>query len=79
MTKIGSVLKNTDWKLLADQKTALVEILQQNELYETDEARSLKLDGLLNWIDALQGRGGRAGLPGRVPGRRRLLDRERPY
>jgi len=50
MTTIRSTLEQTDWPLLAQQKLALIEVI---EICPTTEQTEL-LQGLLHWIDALQ-------------------------
>ena len=45
-TETAAVLENTDWKLLREQKQALV-----NVTYNLDVP---DLEGLVSWIDAIQ-------------------------
>lgn len=48
---INDVLAHTDWELLAQQKATLVQCLNAREWSQETTAH---LDGILNWIDALQ-------------------------
>lgn len=50
---INEVLKQTDWTLLAEQKLALLRAIEQEP----------NLEGLLNWIDALQDAAESEGFP----------------
>ena len=42
--KVDDVLRKTDWKYLARQKQSLIEAARNNN----------ELEGLLNWVDAIQ-------------------------
>jgi hypothetical protein len=55
MQHIQDVLGRTDWALLAEQKLALCKaVCTDNETL---------LDGLLNWLDALQDAAAQEGMP----------------
>jgi hypothetical protein len=53
---IAEVLERTDWAELAQQKLLLLEVLN-------DKPAEHPLEGLLNWIDALQDAAEEAGYP----------------
>lgn len=50
--KIAHAMSQTDWKLLKEQKQCLVQLLvEPNRLFPNEQTA---LQGLLNWIDAVQ-------------------------
>jgi hypothetical protein len=51
MPDIHDVLHHTDWKMLADQKLALLTAMRVADEHGAD---TKSLEGLLNWIDAIQ-------------------------
>jgi hypothetical protein len=57
LDSIRGVLENTDWALLARQKVELVRVVQERD--KPDDP----LDGLINWLDALQDAAANEGLP----------------
>ena len=50
MKNLKTKLKETDWDLFKDQKQHLVDIV----VHPAVEVYNDKLQGLLNWIDAIQ-------------------------
>ena len=67
MRKVRATFDGTNWALLADQKQALVEAMGLIENIDPDldlyEKQIELLEGLLNWIDALQDSAEEAGFP----------------
>lgn len=46
-------INETDWNLFREQKNTIVELLDKNQITLSDTHRE-NLEGLLNWIDAVQ-------------------------
>ena len=51
MTNLKAVMEKTDWPLLAKQKQ---QVLIERILPDLGESEDEAMDGLLNWIDAIQ-------------------------
>lgn len=49
--KIADIMARTNWALLAQQKLALLAVLREDR---EDAALEERLEGILNWIDAIQ-------------------------
>lgn len=60
MMDVRTTLHRTDWAMLAKQKRLLLEIQAHTTLY--DDQRDA-IDGIINWIDAIQDAAENEGYP----------------
>lgn len=56
MLDISTSILQTNWKLLAEQKTTLIEVMGNIDIYpkKNKDNPIIHLQGILNWIDAIQ-------------------------